>query len=67
MKALLAALLVFTGALTIGQALDIVTPTQTFRGATVSRVEAEGIRILHSEGAAVIDFDVIKAAGLKIK
>lgn len=62
MKALLLALVFFTGALTFGQALEIVTPAQTFRDVTVSRVEAEGVRIFHSEGAAVVDFDDLPAA-----
>ncbi len=61
MKALLLALILFTGARTIAQALDIVTPARTFRDATVMRVEAEGVRISHSEGAEVIDFDDLPA------
>jgi hypothetical protein len=42
-----------------GRALDIVTPEATFKDVKVTKVEAEAVRITHSEGTALVDFDFL--------
>ena len=62
MKAILltfSLLIVFS---TASSALDIVTPEATFKDAKVTKVEAEGVRISHSEGSALVDFDLLPPA-----
>lgn len=43
-------------------ALDIVTPEVTFKDVKVTKVEAEAVRITHSEGTALVDFDLLPPA-----
>lgn len=45
-----------------GRALDIVTPEATFKDVKVTKVEGEAIRITHSEGSALVDFDQLPPA-----
>lgn len=60
MAAMKALLLIATLLIAMGQfsgAADLVTPTATFKDVKVVKVEAEAVRIMHSEGAALVDFD----------
>lgn len=54
------ALLISLGAFC--RALDIVTPEATFKDVKVTKVEAEAVRITHSEGTALVDFDFLPPA-----
>ncbi len=62
MKVTLLSLLVFLALVGAGRALDIVTPDATFKDAKVTKVEAEAVRISHSEGSALVDFDFLPPA-----
>ena len=44
------------------RALDIVTPDGTFKDVKVTKVDAEAVRITHSEGTALVDFDLLPPA-----
>lgn len=43
-------------------AVDIVTPEATFKNVKVTKVEGEAVRITHSEGMALVDFDFLPPA-----
>ena len=62
MKAILLSLSLLSIFSIAGLALDIVTPEATFKNVKVTKVEAEGVRITHSEGAALVDFDFLPPA-----
>jgi len=55
-------LLLFISLLMPALALDLVTPGGTFKDVTVTKVEAEALRIAHSEGTALVDFDELPPA-----
>ncbi len=57
----LSLLLAFSAA---GRALDIVTPDATFKDVKVTKVEEKefAVRIMHSEGSAMVDFDLLPPA-----
>jgi len=61
MKAPFFSLLLFVSLLSASSALDIVTPTGTFKDVKMKGVEGEGVRISHSEGNALLDFDELPA------
>lgn len=44
------------------RAVDIVTPDGTLKDVKVTKAEAEGVRVTHSEGAAFVDFDLLPPA-----
>ncbi|MEO6738841.1 MAG: hypothetical protein ABIP20_01220 [Chthoniobacteraceae bacterium] len=57
-----ATLLIFSIVLifiTTGSALDVVTADGTLKDVKVTKVEAEAVRVTHSEGTALIDFDLL--------
>jgi len=62
MKASLLCLSLLIVILTTSRALDIVTPDATFKDVKVTKVEAEAVRITHSEGTALVDFDFLPPA-----
>jgi hypothetical protein len=62
MKATFFSLLLFISLLVPAQALDLVTPSGTFKDVKVTKVEAEALRITHSEGTALVDFDELPPA-----
>lgn len=62
MKPSFSSLLLLVALVVAGHALDIVTPSATFKDVKVTRVEGEAIRITHSEGTALVDFDELPAA-----
>ncbi len=62
MKAPLIALSLFFITLAPVRAVDLVTPSGTFKDVKVVKVEAEAIRISHSEGTALVDFDELPPA-----
>lgn len=62
MKVTLIALSLLIAILPLSRALDIVTPEATFKDIKVTKVEAEAIRITHSEGTALVDFDFLPPA-----
>jgi hypothetical protein len=62
MKATLLTLSLLIAFLATGHALDIVTPEATFKDIKVTKVEAEAVRITHSEGTALVDFDFLPPA-----
>ena len=43
-------------------ALDLVTPEGTFKDVKVTRVDGDAVRISHTEGAALVDFDFLPPA-----
>ena len=59
MKAILLSLSLLMISTITGRALDIVTPEATFKNVKVTKVEADGVRIAHSEGTALVDFDLL--------
>ncbi len=62
MKAPLFALSLFLLTLAPVRAVDLVTPTGTFKDIKVVKVEAEAVRISHSDGTALVDFDDLPPA-----
>ena len=62
MKATLLSLALFIALLTAGHAIDITTPTDKYFDVKVVRVDADGVRITHREGAALVDFDDLPPA-----
>jgi flagellar biosynthesis GTPase FlhF len=62
MKAILIFLSLLIAFLATGRALDIVTPDGTFKDVKVTKVETEAVRITHSEGTALVDFDLLPPA-----
>jgi len=62
MKAIFSSLLLLVALAVTARALDLVTPSGTFKDVTVKKVEGEAIRIAHSEGTALVDFDELPAA-----
>jgi hypothetical protein len=62
MKATLLCFSLLIAVLATSRALDIVTPETTFKDVKVTKVEAEAVRITHSEGTALVDFDFLPPA-----
>jgi archaellum component FlaD/FlaE len=62
MKATFLSLLLLVALVAGAHALDLVTPSGTFKDVKVTKVEAEAIRIAHSEGIALVDFDELPPA-----
>jgi len=62
MKATLLCFSLLIAVLATSHALDIVTPETTFKDVKVTKVEAEAVRITHSEGTALVDFDLLPPA-----
>ena len=62
MKATLLTFSLLIAFLVTGHALDLVTPEATFKDVKVTKVEAEAVRITHSEGTALVDFDFLPPA-----
>jgi cobalamin biosynthesis Mg chelatase CobN len=61
MKTILAALFIFFTASSL--AVDIITKDgKSFSDCTVKAVEREGVRIVHRDGTAFLDFDVLPSA-----
>lgn len=60
-KAIFSSLLLFVALVAGAHALDLVTPSGTFKDVKVTKVEAEAVRIAHSEGIALVDFDELPA------
>ena len=62
MKAILltlSLLIFFTAA---GSAIDVTTPDGTFKDVKIKKVLADGVTVTHSEGTALIDFDLLPPA-----
>jgi type IV secretory pathway VirB10-like protein len=62
MKAILISLSFLVSVLATGHAANLVTSAGTFKDFKVTRVEAEAVRITHSEGTALVDFDELPPA-----
>ena len=62
MKATLLAISLLMICSATGRAFDIVTPEGTFKDVKVTKVEADAVRIMHSEGTALVDFDLLPPA-----
>lgn len=62
MKVILLSLSLLIALLPMSRALDIVTPEATFKDVKVTKVEADAVRITHSEGTAMVDFDLLPPA-----
>ena len=62
MKATLLRLALFVTLASASHAVDIVTATDKYLNVKVTKVEADGVRIAHSEGAAFLDFDDLPPA-----
>lgn len=62
MKAILLTLSLLTIFTITSRALDIVTPERTFKDVKVSKVVGEAVSITHSEGTALVDFDLLPPA-----
>ena len=62
MKAILLTLALLTIFTAAGRAIDVVTPDGILKGVKVTKVEAEAVRVTHSEGTALIDFDLLPPA-----
>lgn len=62
MKAILLSLSLLILPVATGRAVDIVTAGATFKNIKVTKVEAEAVRITHSEGTALVDFDDLPPA-----
>lgn len=62
MKAVFLSLSLLIATVSTGIALNIVTPEATFKDVKVTKVEAEAVRITHSEGTALVDFDLLPPA-----
>jgi hypothetical protein len=59
MKVFLLCISLLIAFLPSGLAVDIVTPDGTLKDVKVTKAEAEGVRVTHSEGAAFVDFDLL--------
>ena len=62
MKVLLLSLSLLGISAMTGRALDIVTPEATFKDVKVTKVEENAVRITHSDGSALVDFDLLPPA-----
>ena len=62
MKATLLRFALFIALATASHAVDIVTATDKYLNVKVTKVEAEGVRITHTEGTAFVDFDDLPPA-----
>ena len=62
MKVTLLCLSMLIALFATSQAVDIVTPEATFKDVKVTKVEADAVRIMHSEGSALVDFDLLPPA-----
>jgi hypothetical protein len=62
MKANFLSFLLLVSFLAAAHAVDLVTPAGTLYDIKVTRVEADGVRITHREGIAMVDFDDLPAA-----
>ncbi len=62
MKAPLVSICLLLLLIAMSPALDLVTPEATFKDVKVTKVEAEAVRITHSEGTALVDFDFLPPA-----
>ena len=62
MKVTFLTIALFVVLLASGRAVDVVTPEEKYFDVKVTKVEAEGVRISHREGAAYVDFDFLPPA-----
>lgn len=62
MKVTLFSFALFIALLAVGHAVDVVTPEEKYFDVKVTKVEADGVRITHREGAAFVDFDYLPPA-----
>ena len=62
MKAILPILSLLLALISAGRALDIVTPDGTLKDVVVKKVVGDGVSVTHSEGTALIDFDLLPPA-----
>lgn len=62
MKVTFLSLAFFIALIASGHAVDVVTPEEKYFDVKVTKVEADGVRISHREGAAFVDFDYLPPA-----
>jgi type IV secretory pathway VirB10-like protein len=62
MKATLISLSLLIALLPMSRAIDVTTPDGPLKDIKVTKVEAEGVRVTHTEGTAFVDFDLLPPA-----
>ena len=62
MKVVLLSLSLLSAFLATSRALDIVTPDGTLKDVVVKKVVGEAVSVMHSEGTALVDFDLLPPA-----